>query len=59
VFPEGKYTIRLMINRKNQPLEVVYVQRTVYELEWDFPTENTDLSDELIEMSGQPFPTYY
>jgi hypothetical protein len=64
VFPEGKYTIRLYVNRKGQEMEIVYVQRTVYELEWDFPTENTDLSDELIEMSelptpGQLFPTYY
>jgi hypothetical protein len=64
VFPEGKYTIRLYVNRKGQEMEIVYVQRTAYELEWDFPTENTDLSDELIEMSelpmpGQLFPTYY
>jgi hypothetical protein len=58
-FPEGAYTIRVMISRKNQPLEVVYVQRTVFEIEWEFPTENTDLSDELIEMSNNLFPNYY
>ena len=58
-FPEGRYTIRVLVTEKNQPIEVVYVQRSVYELEWEFPTENTDLSDEIIEMSTNLFPTYY
>lgn len=58
-FPEGKYTIRLVINVANQPLEVVYVQRTVYELEWDFTTEEIDLSEEIIQMTNGTMPIYY
>ena len=51
-FPEGKYTVRMLVTRDGQDMEVVYVQRTVYEMEWEFNSESSNQSTSLL-------PTYY
>jgi hypothetical protein len=51
-FPGGNYIIRAVLAQKGQPLDAVFLRRSVYELEWSSSPSEDDIHEQLLESNA-------